>query len=397
MMDFYSGPAIKNHLYDGGQKIILLVGGFAGYLNFGDVVQLQGAIQIHQRADPEGIILPVIHPSAFQNGLKPEVLEKLFSVAGWIFYAKNPSEQIIFQDEQFQSLVPVDLGAVPGDVLVHFYGSGRLNEYWGEDTLRLLEIILTSISRVEYIMSGQQVSPSFIQDIERHLKKWKPLLIGCRDEHSVESLTSLGINAAYSGDDAFEILQGHSSSLVNKNLGEYSLGINIRRSGFAGNDTAPTVLPEGLMDQLKDLYDDISPHQPILAIRTFGYSREQGISIENYLEMEGQFSIGTEIDLVKALVEKKLSDLSHILKNLNCAVVMSYHLAFFLRILQVPVYMVALNDYYAQKQAGLGQSGTLSGYFNDLDSLINEGRIWLERQAAGRQKWLYTLDERLSK
>jgi polysaccharide pyruvyl transferase WcaK-like protein len=394
-MDFFTAESTKKLLLAGKGKIVILVGGFTGYLNFGDVIQLQGAVDIHRKANEECVILPVIHPSAFQGSLDPVLLEELYSVTGWLFYAKTGSEQKMFQSEFLQSQVQVDLKAVSGKVLVHFYGSGRLNAFWGKDTLRLLEEVLSATTRAEYIISGQQVSPGFVKVFQEHLDRWKPSLIGCRDESSIKSLRSLGIPAKLSGDDAFEVLSEHSRSVTEKDPGEYSVGLSIRQTEFTGNDKIQTTLPEGMINQLRRLKGIISPHDSVLAIRTFGYSRDQGISIEEFLELECQLSVGSEIDLVAALVENRFSGLTSMLQNLRCAVVMSYHLALFLQILQVPVYLIGLNEYYAQKQAGLGQSGSLSQFITALESRSPLGRVWVKRQAEIRQDWLSALGKHL--
>jgi len=376
-MIFYSTPDTLERVQYSNRELIFLVGGFTGYLNFGDVIQLQGAIKLHRERNPECLLLPLIHPSAFGNGVKQTVINDLFKNQDWIFYLKKGEEIEYKNKSPVNQMLELYLEDDRREILVHFYGSGRLNQYWGESTLELLDTILEGIPFDGYLISGQQVSKPFIDLFVEHIKRWNPDLIGCRDRDSVDYLSGLGLNSIYSGDDALDILAELSTKNKPKNKdNKGQVGINFRRAIFTGNQENSKRDPSIQKNTIQSVLENMNVIHSPLYLETFGCTQYQKLEIEDFPYLSRHFPDHERINLVDDLLIKDTQ---------------KDHLALYLFFLKVPAYLLAYNDYYQQKQRSLGQLRKFSGELFEVDKIISRQDNWLEENIELRQEWLSSL------
>jgi len=398
-MKLYAFPSSISKMMSSKNDQVFLIGGFSGFLNFGDVIQLQGAIQLHRQRRPEIQIFPLIHPSSNMNGMDPAFLENLFGIEDWIYFLGDDEEPLIRAGDLFSDLRGLEIKDLPAYPLIHFYGSGRLNKFWGDRTLELLNLVLGGKQHQRYLISGQQVSKEFVTPFFEHIQRWQPDLIGCRDQESLGYLLDYGIDASYSGDDALEILQNLTNQVGQRDGELNGIGLNIRQTGFTGNDPVPGghfSAPDEFLTDLGAMFSSSNLDFPLLIMETFGYSQRQGITVEDIPELETWYPESPHINLVEAIYEDSLMGVPPGVQHLRCAVVMSYHLALYLYFIKVPVYLVGFNEYYRQKQNSLGQGEAKLEdilFIGNRDTILSRQEDWVKQAREGRREWLDRWDD----
>jgi hypothetical protein len=109
---------------------ILLFGGYLGYNNFGDILQLKGAINYHTNSTMlEPVVVCTvgsIHDIDFLSRLR-----KWFGVRAFIFIQDQPVDASLINLHLIDKALPIEY--------IHVYGGGFLNRMWGETCLRLIE------------------------------------------------------------------------------------------------------------------------------------------------------------------------------------------------------------------------------------------------------------------
>lgn len=393
-MKYFAHPATIQRLSNSELDMVFLVGGFTGFLNFGDVVQLQGAIRWHQGCAPAPLLCAFIHPRSVVKGIQLSELSSLFNMEDWIFFSYPGEEQETFLELFDQDIKPFTLDWIQSPVKVHFYGSGRLNRYWGTRTLKLLDDLLGKVSRKYYLISGQQVSLDFVEAFVDHLQVQKPTLIGCRDQSSLRALGAHNQKAHYSGDDSLEVLRLDRGEAAHGSKKKNGWGFNYRVTTFAGN--MPDMIGDAKdknssLQVFKDMVSGLAVSGKMFNLESFGYPERQAVDIERVPALKKWYLEAETLNLVEAMMENRLSEVVRVMMNLRFAVVMSYHLALFLYILEVPVYLLSYNDYYRQKREGIDQGQESLGDFLTQRSRmgwLSRQNCWLEDALLKRERWL---------
>ena len=352
----YCDSRTREALADGGNHVLLL-GGYGGYSNFGDILQLKGVIRWHQ----------------LQTGLKPVLVCFLHSVLDAGFSARLRQwfgvEAIIFAGEESAEVSQLGLAALsePSRIpWLHVYGGGFLNSYWSPVYLSLIERLHHLLGVGFYALSGQQIDPKIAPELTRHFAEYRPVVAGGRDPQSVEVLSRCGAPAAYSFDDAMEPLLAmveeskHAAqtaeldALLHLNASHYAL------EGDAANWRSGVL---ATLDQLDaHLKKNDGGRRPLVGmLQAYDDCRPEVVdSIEVVRQLAGAFPFP----------EYAVFDLAQRALNLwdentrpaasfraRLAVTSSYHVTLFCSLLGIPCFLQARNGYYRQKSDGLGIAG----------------------------------------
>jgi len=406
MVRFYVSSETNQAINSEGiKRIILFAGSYNGYyMNFGDLLQLRGVLRWHRKENPNSLLCPLLHVSPIPDKKFVDELTTFFGTPHWIFYVheeENPSDQIVKL-----GLEPLRISSSVPSIILHVYGGGFFNSFWGHWMLKMIEDVLFIFPIEHYVISGQQVGKEFGPILAEHCRRYRPELVGCRDPISVEVLSKNGVNAVFSSDDAFEEMNSCAESL-NRPLLEkentFGLQLNLSSYVYLPSYQAEQNLSAQLqMEQIENLLT--------LLVARFG-AGSVPILVDSYLaprpEVQNMWisikqSLLTKyfphfigVDLVGFLLQKKLSEAASILRSVSRFIATSYHTAFFAKIVGIPTYLLAFNDYYSQKCSGIEpKRRTLEEFLSETsDTIIREQDEIIQNHREARTKWLAELKQ----
>ena len=374
MITFFAKEKTRELLQDRTVRKVLLVGGFHGYWNFGDLVQLAGTVRWYACHLPEATLFPVVYRRPAHDPRTLKAFEALLGVNNWLMYSSAESVAVRSQARrlEFQRLDPAE---ALGSIRLHAYGGGLLNRYWGDSTICLLETVMEGFSIESYLMSGQQIGPECADRLARHSLRWRPQVVGCRDVLSAQMLKDRGVNSLISGDDAFEELVRVASTTLRRE----ALPLELVRFGLHLNLAPYTRSVDNEQDH--EALEAIGQDLRLLKIR-FGEScrplligayladpqgpEETWVSIAR-VGLARHFPAFEGIDLVGLFLQGRLDEGAASIRSTELVVSHSYHVALFAQLLGVPSYLVARNNYYRQKRLGLQTRPTELKEFLEID------------------------------
>ena len=389
-LDLHADARTRDLLNDG-TPAVLLLGGYAGYANFGDILQLKGAIAWH-RAKTD--LRPVLMCEAASIP-DPGFLER---VRRWFAV-----EAIVFSSQKGLDLRPAGLQLLeesPPIRHLHVYGGGFLNRFWGSCRLDLIDHLHLFFGVGHYVLSGQQVDPAIREELATHFRKCPPLLAGGRDPLSVDVLRECGAPAEYSFDDASEVLGDLILALapVQTNPRD-SLDalIHLNMSFYTHALPDPDLLDvfadrlRTLHTRVADLHANRQPRTAMMEAYSDRRIHEVTDTLGVALQLEDRLPPMTYqvIELGRLALElgaAPLPPLPHIAPD-AVALASSYHVTLFCALLGIPCHLMAGNQYYRQKSEGLGLP------MEDLASFLKEPRtLLLEPLFEARVPWLKRLE-----
>jgi hypothetical protein len=197
--------AARAHCVEMAQSATFLVGSYGARPSFGSYLELKSALELHARMTPQRALLVLMTASTLQSrndaGLGDAIIPVLFHC--------DDAEPSIAGHAHL-----VDLPRVPPSVLIHLYGGGFINDWWGRPLRTATETLVTHHMQntvdgaARIVFTGQQVAAT------QELRAWRFLFeradyIGARDEESLRILGALqgvGCRVHLSGDDAMPAL-----------------------------------------------------------------------------------------------------------------------------------------------------------------------------------------------
>jgi len=414
MLHFYILPGnnqkLNTHQHN---QVVLLVGGYNGYyFNFGDLLQLKGAINWYKRENPNSLILPLIHLAPVPDKAFMDELFSFFETSDFVFYAFEEED---FKEKIFKlSLEPLRLPTKLPTINFHIYGGGFFNRFWGNFMLKVIEGVLNNFPVDHYVISGQQIDQKFAPILAEHFRKYQPDIIGCRDPLSIEILSKHGISAHFSSDDSFEELLEATKKLSNsQNVSDqrYSFALNLNLSYYVfltfyqEEKPVPTQVDETLLERFDNLLNLLLSKVKNKGIPIFVDSyltrktevQNMWVSIKQSL-ITKYFPQFIGVDLAGALLRGELNLAGSVLCFAPFFIATSYHTAFFGKMLGIPTYLMAFNEYYFQKQSGLEiKQRTLEEFLDESREIIlKEQEENIKTHEEARSKWLKELKEALS-
>ncbi len=426
---FYVLPETRRKLANETITKVVLAGSFTGGWNFGDLMQLQGALR-WQRLHQLGHALCVIHGlGSAPDRAYFDRLERVFGACDWLFFSPGRAAHT----ERAAALGLERLcDGISGPVTLHVYGGGFFNRLWGEGALRRIETLFDDTTPLRYIISGQQIGAEFAAALAGHCRRYQPDLIGCRDDASVELMRRHGLHAEFSGDDAFEELASAASPSPSQGEGRDegklpAISPSPRRIPGAPDRPAAAPSPsqgegrdEGVQSPSFGLYLNSSTYVTTAAQSTALRAIErdlrllarhtggQGAPLLITAYAEGSpdvfdtratlartglatlFPMTERLDLVDAIEHRGLERAARELRQCRLVVSMSYHVTLFCKIVGVPVHLLVFNEYYRQKRQSLGDApATLAEFLAaDVRQVMASQAAFVAQLRERRARWL---------
>jgi hypothetical protein len=395
----YCDTITQFHIEKNSTSSVILIGGSLGYPNFGDILQLKGAIKWHK----EKTLLEPIVVFQLQSIRDCQFLEQVrqwFNVTAVLFFSQGKIDP---RDVEGLGLAPIAAGfQIP---YLHLYGGGFLNNWWGQNILALVELMHALFGVAHYVVSGQQIAPAFANSLSKHFKRYPPLIVGARDHLSLEILQSLGVPAEYSFDDAFEPLSDLVSLKDNFYFKSNQILIHLNASSYTKYEKDEGDLKSILINT--ELYLDIIrknigknlEETEVVLLHAYHHSNPHYINdtlkITWLLEERFPFFKYSVVDLAKVALELWSAEpnLPKVSVSPNAlAISSSYHVTVFCGLLKIPCFLHEFNSYYSQKKQGLGLTAeNIKNFFESPEKIrtenwVNLRRLWQEKLLTTYQK-----------
>ncbi len=339
----------------GGSSIgIILVGGYAGYSNFGDILQLISTIDFYKSQIPDALIGIAIDAETHGNWrdkLPPRFRDSVFPIF-IIDEEYNHATAIMPEDWSGQFVFPPAL-------ILHYYGGGYITDEWGPRKRRAGESILALCaqagSRTCVYFSGIQVADA------SEAQRWSALLacaevVGARDAISMDMCKQiLGIRGGdkliLQGDDALPAII-RMRQRVSRPL-KPRVGVHVSAADYTTGD--PQARFEMLADALEaassilgsggELVNLVAYQDQHIDEATYIHEFRGSIAKRN-TEPLSDWSVA-ELSLLECLQSENIA------MPFDLVISCSYHVAYTALTFGVPVIFITDVPYYEQKAAGL--------------------------------------------
>jgi polysaccharide pyruvyl transferase WcaK-like protein len=331
------------------RAVVLLVGGYDGSGNYGDIAQYEAALALLARLGPEILVLPLLERQYLASHRQLVAAD-----AG----PASPHAAFFDPDERCEDdLLPL---AAPADLAFsacYLYGGGYLNHAWGERKLAMLaaaEALAASggCAASCRVSSGLQAEPEWLAaGNASRLRGFDQL--GARDGRSAQALGGLDPEAAVlaSGDDAIGVL-GRLPPGASGVRSEDRLRLNLH---FAAHEWVSDD-PGAALDFYASLAAELGrlASRPVLAQPLIAYLDER-IDEHGAAAQLGTACAERGIEAAPPLVLRPaaLGAVASRLGEASLTLSRSYHVALTSLMLGVPALLLADNSYYEQKAAGL--------------------------------------------
>jgi polysaccharide pyruvyl transferase WcaK-like protein len=351
----YMQPAAARKLA-GARGAAILIGGYEGYGNYGDLVQLEATLDLLGSAAPGVVGCPVI--SLHRAGEHAErCAAGEFSDHAELYYAA-PGEDSDPLAAQL-GLVPAVLSG-PVEALVWLYGGGYLNPAWGIWKLRILEAVRSLLRRMGQtdhvlISSGLQIDPGWSRQVAAPLRAGLTGLdpLGVRDQlsaHARPILLDSTTTVLRTGDDALGVLK-HAAPPDPGDRGDWTLNLHYCPGEWVADDPAQArAWLRDLVAEIARLTGERIRVQPLIAYEDPSLSERADLAaLCAELERESGISSAEPIVLTPTAILERAATVG----SARLSVSTSYHVALTSLLLGVPAVLVQENPYYAQKASGL--------------------------------------------
>lgn len=363
---------------------VLLFGGFSGWLNWGDILQLKSWLIFYRQRGFKITVL--LEKECLSNTFHQEILKRIIK-ENFIFYDKGK-----FYDSQLRLLDRVEID------FFHVYGGGFLNPYWGKNKIEIIERTINFFKTKKYFITGQQISEEFLPYLKNHLDIYKPDILAVRDRHSLELCRDCEIDVFFSFDDSTEYL-----SLIKKSIDdELILVKDNKKTLFLHLNLSYYVLKEeseiwSYREKIKDI---ISRAENLYLVKTYhSYNTEVKDTLRavDYIYLTMEKPKGKYLDLVTVLINEDFTFLKKSINNIynSLAISNSYHTAFFFAFLGIPSYLLKINPYYEQKGKEIFEDIDLEGVWSNLEEIKAKQQIKLKELLEKRKKFIKEFDKQL--
>jgi hypothetical protein len=366
---------ISANRLDSNSSKVILIGSYFGTSNFGDILQLKGAIKFHKKV----------------TGLEPVVILDTLNLSKDVdnvndFRKKLEVETIIFIDKNnilnISEFRLQPLRTAMQILHLHLYGGGFMNKYWGGFVTSVVEYFHEAFKVKNYIISGQQVSQDYAKEFIDHCSKLKPLIVGVRDYDSLTNVENSGINVHFSFDDALEELLAIKVKVLQTTCRKTVL-LHMNASSYTSKEDSDN--SNFLLSNVLKLKEN-APSYELCLLNAYNDQRyEVSDTMYTLVKFEDKFPYATYrvLDLTKVAYDENVTSGLELL-NAEFAVSSSYHVTLLLQLIGVPCHLISSNEFYDQKRASLSVKGTLEEflanpkeYLPDYNDKLKLRREWL--------------------
>lgn len=333
---------------------VLLVGGYDGSGNFGDVLQVATAIEAVERLP--GSPLPVAVVELEMRKQVEELRQRFpdrFGRAAFAYFDEG--------DEPAESgLVQARPGLAPAAAAVYVYGGGFLNAWWGARKLAHVFAAeqLAGGRLLPVVASGLQVDePTVAPGGAAHELLSRASWIGVRDQGSLEiirrQVPSAAAHLDLGGDDALPFLAGPATAPATE---ARVVNLHVNDGTWVSDN------PEQSRDRVAALLKLLAERaggglelQPLVAYEDPRVSERRLLA--ELLDREGAgltgagLTAGEPLDLLADTFDGELRRF----RRARLTVSRSYHVTLASLLSGIPAVLLAENEYYVQKTDGLRQ------------------------------------------
>lgn len=364
-LPFFATPATRRALSDA-RAAAILVGGYDGSGNYGDIAQADAALRLLEPLAPELLVLPV--------------LERRYRREhhGMLAAFNCPPEHALFFDPERNwndDLLPLAAPPSLAAGAIYLYGGGYLNPSWGERKLATLRAAKDLLQTVDVetvrLASGLQVDPNWLEALSPAdavlLSSFE--LIGARDPLSARALATLDSPATVieTADDALGaipvVVAADASSEPPSEL-----VVNLH---FATHDWV-SGRPGELRDLALGFVTELGSRagRPVRIRPLIAYMDERVDERPGVAALAAEVARrGIEMEEPRILRPSGLAATLPELRQATATVSCSYHVALTSLLLGIPTVVFADNPYYEQKAAGLTEAfGLPSSFVLSVDS-----------------------------
>lgn len=385
-MYYYATKETASFLRDN-NDCIYLFGSCGGYSNFGDIIQLKNAVSFHKQVTKKEPVI-VMFLEALEGRAHVKHLREWYDSQHFVFVTHKP------WDASDSALYPLTT-AMAGAQL-HIYGGGFLNKYWGREMLEVVSSLLNDFKIHTYLFSGQQIEEAILPDLQRLFRAHAPEVVGLRDELSLKVLKKQlpEIKSEFSFDDVTEIFEQWAAR---RTPAKVKISNILRRDGILWHLNASGYVTDSkaaLLDKVLTVKERYPRQSLVIAHAYNDRRRELFDSLQTLVDLENDFPYVSYrvVNLAQIALEcqphkNKIPTLRAYLGSLRFAITSSYHTAMLMSFFDVPVFLLAANEYYQQKQKGLGYGSDFDKYL--ADPSINLKNFSSERRA--RKEWMSRL------
>lgn len=328
---------------------VFLVGSYDGSGNYGDVLQLAAVLRTVARLSGSPLAVPVIERETLgHHRALAQRHPGMFDGAAFAFFE---GDGVSHEDD----LVELRLTAPGPTALVYVYGGGFLNGWWGARKTGHVAAVeeLTGGRHLPVVASGQQVDEATIAPGgPGHELLARASWIGVRDvgslEYVREQIPGGAHRAELAGDDALPFLERPQT--------EASEVVNLHVNDGSWISDRPEAMRENVVSLVRELglaNGEQLELQPVVAYEDPRVSEREIVS--DLLERQrGRLEKAglrpTEpLDILDDAISNDLTTFRRARLTVSC----SYHVALTSLLAGIPAVLLAQNDYYAQKAAGL--------------------------------------------
>lgn len=365
------GNAATQRVMSGSEPVVYLYGGYEGFDNLGDVLQLKGTIAFHRSVSTSPVVI-VLSLSAFTHDRVGEQISEHFDADG-----------ILWEDGDRLGVENLDLTEVQEVMaggLLHVYGGDYFNRYWGERRAFVAEQLVHRLHVRDYIVTGIQVDEPGAQHLRALFQSKTPLAVAARDEGSRRLIQDAfdGVEVRNSFDDAVEPITWLRDQLasfgIESDQGRPAIGVHLNTTSEYMVDAqaqsirsllsaAHTAFPDyGMV--LLNAYND---RRPVIADSVRSLDRLALTEEYTHFDVVNLASIAA----ARAVPRSQLRDVATALSRVAFVITSSYHVALIMNFLGRPTYLIATNDYYTQKRESLGLPDSIEEFLNDPRAHLN--------------------------
>lgn len=348
MASLWASPDDRQRLAEA-EAALFLIGGYDGSGNYGDVLQLATAFETANRLSGAPLAVAVVEREmlAHHSELARRYAQR-FGGAVFAFFEDGGDRP----EDGLEELPP---GIGPAESLLYIYGGGHLNGWWGARKAAHAAAAerLAGGRPLPVAASGLQVDEVAVEPGgPAHELLARASWIGVRDGESLELVRRHMPRGAghldLAGDDAVPFLRPQhvaAGSVVNLHLND---GVWVSEEPEATQRRIVTLLCE-----LGKAAGEPLELQPVIAYEDPRVSERRLIStlLERYgdrLEDAGLVPV-EPVDVLEDALGNGLARFARARLTVSC----SYHVTLTSLLAGVPAVLLAENDYYEQKAAGL--------------------------------------------
>jgi Glycosyl transferase family 2/Polysaccharide pyruvyl transferase len=349
MPSLLATPGDRQRLADA-ESALFLVGSYDGSGNYGDVLQLAGAIATASRLPGSPLVVAVIERET--RGHHDELARRygeLFGDAVIAFFADEGGDA----DGDLVSLGRSE-SRFPAGALVHLYGGGYLNKWWGaRKAAHVAAVEELTGGRPPRVASGLQIEEeAAAKGGVAHDLLADAAWVSVRDagslEHARRHIPSLAGRVELAGDDALPFLTHppiETGPIVNLHVNDGSWisdePESLRRRIVALIEALGAAVGEPLELQPVIAYEDPRVSERGIVAALLERHREE-------IEAAG-LGLAEPLDVLEDAAHNELASFRRARLTLSC----SYHVSLTSLLAGIPVVLLAQNEYYGQKAHGL--------------------------------------------